>query len=175
MSPGPRPLRPGGYFPPDAPVSDRDALRVGCPLCGSLPGQRCVYMKDIWQGSSLSYRQGHVVHRKGTPTARAHGPRRAAAREVRTARWRKENRAAAARLDAVRKSRRAPIAAALAEFDRREYEALRDWLKDYGAILWTAVRPDGTPRGASYALQDGLAEWDRAFASAARSAREEAR
>jgi hypothetical protein len=47
-------------------------------------------------------------------------------------------------------------AAAVREFDRREYEQLRDWLRDYGEILWADARPDGSLRGESYAIGRGL-------------------
>jgi hypothetical protein len=44
------------------------------------------------------------------------------------------------------------IRAALAAFDRAEYEQMRDWLKNHGAILWGGERPDGSLRGETYAF-----------------------
>lgn len=133
------------------PVSDREALTVDCPLCGRPAGKRCVYMADVWKGSRLSYREGRIVIPRGSETRRVHNPRRAVFAERRLARWRKEHRDLAARLAVIRTSSRVRVAVALAEFDRREAEALRDWLRAYGHILWE-TRPDGSRRGTSYAI-----------------------
>ena len=134
-------------------VSGREALTVDCPLCGRLAGKRCVYMADKWSGSRLSYREGHIVIPKGTETVRAHNPRLRVFAEQRLTQWRKEHKAEAAKLGAARSRQlRAlwPAMAAEAEFDRREREMLRGWLREFGHVLWD-TRPDGTWRGDSYA------------------------
>jgi hypothetical protein len=123
-------------------VSEREALAVDCPLCGRPSGKRCVYMADKWRGSRLSYREGHIVIHKGTETAKVHNPRRRVFAEQRLARWRQEHKAVAAKLAAAGSRQRRglwPVFAAEAEFDRREREALRQWLRDHGSILWPEV------------------------------------
>lgn len=152
-------MRSGDYVsgfpvPEYVPVSDKDALTVDCPLCGRPAGERCVYMADVWEGSRLSYREGHILIPKGSDTQKPHNPRRAVLAKQRVERWRKEHKTEAARLAAAnsRQLRQVrPVWAAEAEFDRREREALRDWLRAHGHILWD-TRPDGSLRGDSYAI-----------------------
>lgn len=126
-------------LPPNSwdPVSDKQALTVDCLLCGRPAGKRCVYMADsYWPWQYGDYGQKRIKHRKGTQTARAHNPRRRMFAEQRLARWKREHKAEAARLEAVTRGRRAPIASALAEFDRREHDQMKAWLREHGHILW---------------------------------------
>lgn len=80
----------------------------------------------------------------GQPCKRTHWQRREKAR------WRREQEKYRDRRPVHPASRAQRAAhAALAEFDRREYEQLRDWLRDYGEILWSGARPDVHERQAA--------------------------
>jgi hypothetical protein len=134
---------------PDMAVTDAEAYEVRCPLCGREPKRKCVRVKAAKRRELIG--TGYtgrwiVVHRKGTRIAKPHAQRRTAAAKLRLERWRREN-PAAFRAQDVEQAR-----AALAAFDMREYEQLRDWLKNYGAILWGGERPDGSLRGETYAF-----------------------
>jgi len=134
---------------PDETATDAEAYTIKCPLCGSEPKRKCVRTQakkrreligDGYTGRWIT------VHLKGTRIARPHAQRRAAAARLRLERWRRENPAAFRARD-VEKAR-----AALAAFDLREFEQMRDWLKNHGAILWGGERPDGSLRGDTYAF-----------------------
>lgn len=128
-------------------VSEADALGAKCPFCQSPPGTRCVYTAPHGKDAAGNYTAGQ-------PTARAHWQRKAVVRGRRqVARWREARRDTRPVVPASREAREA--AAALRQFDRAEYEKLRDWLRDWGWLLAEADlprRPDGTLRGDSYAL-----------------------
>jgi hypothetical protein len=120
-------------------VSNREALSVDCPKCGRPAGKRCVYLANIYLYTSYPHYQKTLKHRKGAQTQRVHAPRRRVFSAQRLASWRLEHKAEAAKLDAAGSRQRrqmCPVFAAEAEFARREREALRQWLLDYGEILW---------------------------------------
>ncbi len=134
---------------PDMTATDAEAYEVRCPLCGREPKRRCVrtQAKKKREMYGIEYTGRWItVHRKGTRIARPHPQRRAAAAKLRLERWRRENPGAFRARD-VEQAR-----AALAAFDRAEFEQMRDWLKNHGAILWGGERPDGSLRGDTYAF-----------------------
>jgi hypothetical protein len=121
-------------------ITDADAYAGPCTFCSAPAGQRCVYTtaQPSWN------------RQLGDPTQIPHAARKQAARRRIHARLWKERHPAV--IPATRDRRQA--AAAEREFDRREWEQLRDWLRLYGEILWKDARPDGTFRGESYAWAD---------------------
>lgn len=136
---------------PDAPVPDDEALRFDCPACSARHGEMCVYTAPYGKVG------GRYV--AGQPCKRVHWQRREKAR------WRRQQeryRDTRPVHPASRAQREA--AAGLREFDRREYEQLRDWLRAYGEILWSGARPDGSLRGESYAIGYGLDVHERQLA-----------
>jgi hypothetical protein len=128
---------------PDAPVREDEALRFDCPFCHAKRGLMCVYTSPYGKVGDR-----YVV---GQPTKRAHWQRQEKARWRRSQERYRDTRPV---VPATRDQRQA--AAALREFDRREYEQLRDWLRAYGEILWSDARPDGSLRGESYSIGHGL-------------------
>lgn len=134
---------------PDMTATDAEAYEVRCPLCGREPKRKCVRTtaKKKREMSGTGYTGRRVtVHRKGTNIAKPHPQRRAEAARLRLERWRRENPAAFRAQDAEQ------ARAALAAFDRAEFEQMRDWLKNHGSILWGGERPDGSLRGETYAF-----------------------
>lgn len=134
---------------PARPVTDKEAYEIKCPLCGRGPKRKCIRMSAVKKREmyGIGYTGRMVtVHRKGTNIARPHAQRREAYARLRLERWKRENPAEWLRTD-MEQAR-----AALAAFDRAEYEQMRDWLKNHGAILWDGQRPDGSLRGDTYAF-----------------------
>lgn len=156
-------LAEGRYPVTEAEETHRDwiAYSVDCPMCGEPAGFRCIYTAGPETAVSAYGRPRDYRHTKmrlkGTMTVHPHYQRVNLALDRARQRALREQRAAA------RKAAPAPkpawpneetreIRTALAAFDRAEYEQLRDWLKDHGAILWGGERPDGTRRGETYAF-----------------------
>jgi hypothetical protein len=136
---------------PAWPVTDKEALEIKCPLCESAPKRKCVRTAAVrkpqtFRGEQVYPKRMVIVHRKGTNIARPHAKRREAYARLRLERWKRENPAEWLRTDMER------ARAALNAFDRAEYEQMRDWLKNHGAILWGGERPDGSLRGETYAF-----------------------
>lgn len=128
------------YRPGYGPVSDAQALEVGCPKCNADRGKPCVYLPRA---------QGPYTPpdaRAGTPTQRAHNERRNYRETLRLAR---ERRARHAELDDAhreaveRMATLRPAANAIRAFDRAEADALRAWLARYGDVL-TSLPPPAT-------------------------------
>ena len=115
---------------PVLPVTDKEANTVRCPLCGAEPGRRCTRQvavkKREMYGTGYTGRRV-IVHRKGTRLTRPHQRRREEANRIRLARWRRDNPAAWLAED-MEQAR-----AALAAFDRAEFEQLRAWLAEHGS------------------------------------------
>lgn len=111
----------GAVVPKDVP-----ALTVKCPKCQSEAGVMCVYMPvAVYPGSRSSAER---ASREGTPTKRVHAERQ----NVLTQRRLK-------RLDAARIAPLQTPAAvqAIRDFDMREHEAMRAWLRENGRLLLT--------------------------------------
>jgi len=134
---------------PVMPVTDTEAYEIKCPLCGREPKRKCIRMSAVkkpqtFHGEQVYPKRMVTVHRKGVNIARPHAKRREAYARLRLERWKKENPAEWLRTDMER------ARAALNAFDRAEYEQMRDWLKNHGAILWGGTRPDGSLRRQAY-------------------------
>lgn len=128
------------------PVSDKDALRVRCPLCKREPGQRCVYISDSSEPDfTRAYGMRRIKHHKGAQTQKPHNQRRHLFAKARQEYWRLHHPFEASRL--ARASKRTAIVLAQREYERREANELREWLRVYGPILWDGLRPDGSLRG----------------------------
>lgn len=86
--------------------------RYPCPKCKARVGETCTYLQDKqrWQGNTQI-----VLHRVGDPCVRSHNERL-------TYRQRLRNRPAA--IPPMHPAMRAYM-----EYDRREYQAMRDWLR----------------------------------------------
>lgn len=133
-------------------ITREEAATVKCPKCGALPGKPCVYVtRRIDSSKSRGWPDvPYVDHFEGDPipSGKTHYERNSEA-------FRKSLKDLPRKLDAYEASRKrkAEAWAAMREFDRREYEQLRDWLRDWGWLLTTANlprRPDGTLRGETY-------------------------
>lgn len=128
--------------------------REHCTKCGVGPGKHCVYTwrsdmrpftederkavitdsDDPWLRSILTFmsdRRKDAIRRLGTPCQRPHNER------IRAARNRMERLRWSVRRKPVLFASRGAIetARALQEFDRREYEQLRGWLRDHGDVI----------------------------------------
>ena len=119
-------------YNPALKVSMAEAMTVACPKCYVPAHKRCVYL--------LGAKNGSVA--MGGPMDRCHPARARAAR----------------RLQYESLSHRS-VRRALQEFDRREYEALREWLNLHGSLFkhtccWRRVdRPPCTGATVEPALQ----------------------
>lgn len=107
---------------------------VGCPKCGVRKGQRCVYIADRFEKPEYdrtTWRRLPLVLRnaKGTPTKRVHAERRERV-------WNESRRLRAAQDLADAKAAAPAALIALRDFDRREWEATRDWLRAHAQIFW---------------------------------------
>jgi hypothetical protein len=155
----------GRYAVTEAEETTRDwiAYSVDCPMCGEPAGFRCIYTSGpeteiSAYGRTRDYRHAKL-RLKGTMTVRPHYRRVNLALDRARQRALREQRAAErARRKAEPSGSAWPnegtreIRAALNAFDRAEYEQMRDWLKNHGAILWGGERPDGSLRGETYAF-----------------------
>lgn len=144
-------------------VTLAQALTVKCPKCGALPGAPCVYVNrkiDNSLNRSSWPDVPFVAHFEGDPIpGKAHYERndeffrqyledlprqQEQVREQAEARLRQRHRITAVRVSML-------------DWDRRENEKLRDWLRDWGWLLTEANlphRPAGTLRGRTYLFGD---------------------
>lgn len=118
-------------------VADADIQAVVCPDCKAAKGQPCVYLWPKGLDPDFvhyaSAKQQAKAARVGKVTLRPHNGRYNRAHDVLQRRLRRQGgptflRATAQRLAAAR---------AEAEFDRREYERLREWLRRNAGIFDT--------------------------------------
>jgi hypothetical protein len=135
-------------------TKDWAAYSVTCPECGEPAGFRCIYTTEVRAFDLHGYSRTHVrPHRIGDMTIRPHHARsNVVAERDRRARLLAARREAGPPGPAWPGEETRKIRAALAAFDLDEYERMRDWLKNYGEILWRDQRPDGTFRGETYAF-----------------------
>ncbi len=112
-----------------------DAYQVICPDCGAAKNRACVYLPlpnvDLEFVHFRSRRVQERVALTGSPTKRPHNGRLVRLHELRLKAIRRASRPAVPPVDQDR------LAAARAEreFDRREFERLREWLRANGRIL----------------------------------------
>lgn len=119
-------------------VSDADIRAVTCPECNAGKGEPCVYLwpKNV-DPDSINYlnaRKVAQVARAGTPTIRPHNGRYNLAHERLRRRLRQQY--GPMFLPATQVHRDA--ARAEVEYERREQDRLRDWLRQYAGILLNA-------------------------------------
>lgn len=132
------------------------AWTVDCPKCGAKGKEEyCRYLvvkkSPVWNARYTGVPARTVVHAPGDlMMSRVHTERLREFARVRQERWYREQRRVMPASFRARHTRH-PARDALQEFDRREYEAMRDWLRANAWIFWTEARPDGTPRGEPYA------------------------
>lgn len=112
-----------------------DAYRVVCPDCGAAKNRACVYLPlPNVDPEFVHFRSRKVQARvalTGTPTKRPHNGRLFRLHELRLKALRRANRPAVPPLN----HDRAAAARAEREFDLREYQRLRAWLKANARIL----------------------------------------
>jgi hypothetical protein len=127
-----------GYRPDEVAGYD-EALLFTCSFCHAARGQQCTY--------TSRYRKVDGEYVFGKPCQKPHRQRQEKARIRRQQERYRDGRPV---VPASRTQREA--AAALRAFDLAEYEQLRDWLKNFGPILWEPARPGGSLRGESCAI-----------------------
>jgi hypothetical protein len=117
---------------PYGPVSNEEAMVFGCPFCHVPEGAVCVTMSSY--GRDRDYNRIEP----GTPCQVAHWQRKVLVREARQRAFLRASRRDGRPVHPATRVQH-EIRAALLDFDRREYIALRDWLAEHGHILWEAV------------------------------------
>ena len=108
---------------------EEEAISVSCPKCGAKRGEPCTYIPLVEDGryvTSNKIRARMAI--VGTPTKRPHNDRMNRLTDVQRARRRRQ------RLQTGIASTPAALFA-LRDFDRREHERLKAWLKENWSIF----------------------------------------
>lgn len=116
-------------------VVQAGAYLVSCPECGAKPGEACVYIwpKGINPGfvHNCTLKQQARVALVGKPTKRPHNGRLNLVSQKRRRRSRRTHEMARSRPS----SDMLAVARAHVEFDRREFQQLREWFASNGQIF----------------------------------------
>jgi|tagenome__1003787_1003787.scaffolds.fasta_scaffold20988564_7 hypothetical protein len=118
---------------PQRKVTDEELLAVACPECKQPPGTWCVFISPTFEAEFVtSLAQKALLARVGTPTKRCHNGRYGAVYLARSKRER-----ARRRYPPIERPSRTSLAILLAsrEFDAREREQVRAWLRANATLL----------------------------------------
>lgn len=112
-------------------MSDKETIaEVSCPMCKAKAGDPCVFVKPFKGPPRTPYQFTVMQFRVGRPTTKPHNERR-------NRYWRMIRKNTLPKVSPATKTQR-EIVAALREFDKQEWEQMRDWLKQNATILINA-------------------------------------